>query len=60
MQIRKTQLDVDFIGDQSGLTTAEEKALSDYFKQRKLLQQQSVKQAKMSHKQSGKANSARA
>ena len=31
----KLQLDVDVIGDEGALTVAEEKALSDYFKQRK-------------------------
>jgi hypothetical protein len=36
MKTRKIELDVDFIGDQVGLTTIEEKALTDYFKQRKL------------------------
>ena len=36
MKIKKTELDVDFIGGQSALTTAEEKALSDFFKQRKI------------------------
>ena len=36
MKTRKIELDVDFIGDQVGLTTTEEKALSDFFKQRKL------------------------
>jgi len=36
MKIKKTELDVDFIGGQSALTAAEEKALSDFFKQRKI------------------------
>ena len=35
MKTKNTELDVDFIGGQSGLTQAEEKALSDFFKQRK-------------------------
>ena len=35
MKTRKIELDVDFIGDQAGLTKTEEKALSDFFKQRK-------------------------
>ena len=35
MKTKKTELDVDFIGGQSSLTVAEEKALSDFFKQRK-------------------------
>ncbi len=36
MKIKKTALEVDFIGGQSALTAAEEKALSDFFKQRKI------------------------
>jgi hypothetical protein len=36
MKTRKIELDVDFIGDQVGLTTTEEKALSEFFRQRKL------------------------
>ena len=36
MKTKKTELDVDFIGGQSSLTVAEEKALSDFFKQRKI------------------------
>jgi hypothetical protein len=35
MKTKKTELDVDFIGGQTSLTVAEEKALSDFFKQRK-------------------------
>lgn len=35
MKTKNTELDVDFIGGQSSLTAAEEKALSDFFKQRK-------------------------
>jgi hypothetical protein len=34
MKTRKIELDVDFIGDQVGLTSTEEKALSEFFKQR--------------------------
>ncbi len=36
MKTKKTELDVDFIGGQSTLTAAEEKALSNFFKQRKM------------------------
>ena len=35
MKTKKSELDVDFIGGQSSLTAAEEKALSDFFKKRK-------------------------
>jgi len=35
MKTTKLELDVDFIGGQTSLTVIEEKALSDYFKQRK-------------------------
>jgi len=33
MNIKKKELDVDFIGGQEPLTPQEEKALSDFFKQ---------------------------
>ena len=36
MKKKKEELDVDFIGGEGTLTAAEEKALSDYFRQRKL------------------------
>jgi hypothetical protein len=36
MKTKKAELDVDFIGGQTALTAAEEKALSDFFKQRKI------------------------
>jgi hypothetical protein len=35
MKTKKTELDVDFIGGQGSLTIAEEKALSDFLKNRK-------------------------
>ena len=41
MKTKKSELDVDFIGGQSSLTAAEEKALSDFFKQ---LKKSSLKQ----------------
>lgn len=37
MKAKKLVLDVDFIGGESPLTVAEEKALSDFFKQKKLV-----------------------
>ena len=40
MTRKKIELDVDFIGVQEGLTKEEEKALSDFFKKRKLSPQQ--------------------
>ena len=36
MKTSKVVLDVDFIGGQGALTTDEEKALSDFFRQKKL------------------------
>lgn len=36
MKTKKIELDVDFIGGQGSLTKEEEKALSDFFNQRKL------------------------
>ena len=35
MATKKIELEVDFIGGEGALTAAEEKALSDFFKQRK-------------------------
>lgn len=37
MKTKKIELDVDFIGGQGSLTKEEENALSDFFKQRKLV-----------------------
>lgn len=37
MAIKKSELDDDFIGGQGSLTTEEEKALSDFFKKRKIV-----------------------
>lgn len=36
MKTKKTELDVDAIGGQGSLTPAEEKAISEFIKQRKL------------------------
>ncbi len=36
MKTKKTELDVDVIGGQGSLTHAEEKAISEFFRQRKL------------------------
>lgn len=35
MKTKNKELDVDYIGGQSGLTQDEEKSLSDFFKQQK-------------------------
>lgn len=35
MSTKKNELDVDFIGEQTSLTVAEEKALNKYFKEKK-------------------------
>lgn len=37
MAIKKSELDDDFLGGQGTLTTEEEKALSDFFKKRKIV-----------------------
>lgn len=42
MKTQKNELDVDFIGGQGSLTIEEEKALSDFFKQRKSTSKSSV------------------
>lgn len=36
MKTKKLEFDVDFIGEQTSLTIEEEKALSDYFKKKKV------------------------
>ena len=38
MKRKQIELDVDFIGEQGSLTQKEEKAISEYFKTRKMLQ----------------------
>lgn len=38
MKTKKIDLDIDFIGGQGSLTKIEEKQLSDYFKNKKLLE----------------------
>jgi hypothetical protein len=50
MKTKKTELDVDFIGGQRSLTAAEEKALSDFFKQRKTSATTKIKQKRSSSK----------
>ena len=47
MKSKKVELDVDFIGGQEPLTLAEEKAISDFFKQRKLSKQMPEKVKKI-------------
>jgi hypothetical protein len=42
MKTKKSELDVDFIGGQGSLTVEEEKALNDFFRQRKLTTKKSV------------------
>jgi hypothetical protein len=48
MKTKKIELDVDFIGGQGSLTIDEEKALSEFFKQRKLQKAKSVSTTKKS------------
>lgn len=43
MKTKKTELDVDVIGGQGSLTPAEEKAISQFIKQRKLSSQKNKK-----------------
>lgn len=50
MKTKKIELDVDFIGGQSSLTLAEEKALSDFFKQRKTSSKTKIKKRLKSSK----------
>lgn len=35
MQTKKVEFEIDFIGEQTSLTKEEEKALNDYFKEKK-------------------------
>ena len=44
MKRKKIELDVDFIGGQGRLTPAEEKALSEYIRQRKLASKKVMKE----------------
>jgi len=44
MKTKKTELDVDFIGDGGPLTVAEEKALSEFFSKRKSISKKSTSQ----------------
>ncbi len=47
MKSKKNELEVDFIGGEGSLTAVEQKALSDFFKQRKSLKKsKTVKRAK--------------
>ncbi|MBP7262151.1 MAG: hypothetical protein KBB37_12780 [Bacteroidia bacterium] len=43
MKKKNTELDVDFIGGQTGLTPQEEKALSEYFAKKKQVAQKRAK-----------------
>jgi hypothetical protein len=42
MKTKKIELDVDFIGGQGSLTVEEEKALDNFFRQRKLTSKKSL------------------
>lgn len=42
MKTKKSELDVDFIGEQEPLIAKEEKTLSDFFKLRKLTSKKSL------------------
>jgi len=46
MKTKKIDLDVDFIGGQGPLTEMEEKALSEFFKQRKLTSKDTFRNTK--------------
>ena len=48
MKSKKIELNVDFIGGQGSLTALEEKALSEFFKQRKLIKKMATKIKKAS------------
>ena len=48
MKTKKNELDVDFIGGQGSLTAEEEKALSDFFRKRKMTSKPSVDKTKQS------------
>lgn len=56
MKTTKIELDVDFIGEQDGLTMEEEKALNEFFKQRKLITNSSIKSSKKRNQSSSKSN----
>lgn len=52
MKTKKIDLDVDYIGGQGSLTDAEEKALSEFFRQRKENSKKTGRKRTMSIKQS--------
>ncbi len=56
MKTTKKELDVDFIGDQKGLTKTEEKALSDFFRQRNLAGKSKVIPSDRKYQPKPKAN----
>jgi hypothetical protein len=43
MKSKRIEFDVDFIGGQSGLTSQEEKALSEYFAKKKITTKRRIK-----------------
>ena len=47
MKAKKIELDVDFIGGQGPLTSTEEKALSDFFKRRRVTSQRGIAEKKI-------------
>jgi hypothetical protein len=51
MKTKRVDLDVDYIGGEGSLTVKEELALSNYFKQKKLISKRSVS---VTHKKSSK------
>ncbi len=55
MKAKKIELDVDSIGEQRGLTQAEEKALTDFFKKRKSASNSSKIKQRLSAKKHDKA-----
>jgi hypothetical protein len=59
MKTKKTELEVDFIGDNEGLTNSEEKALSEFFKQRKLVGKPIKTTLKLRSQSNPKANDLR-
>ncbi len=47
MKTKKIELDVDFIGEKDAMTIAEEKALSEFFKNRKVISKKSIDNKKL-------------
>jgi len=54
MKTNKNELDIDFLGGEASLTESEEKALSEYFRSRKITSKVPLRKLKSTTKSSRK------